>query len=74
MSSLGKIVYAPRGESGHANSRKVRNTWPKVIATERYLAIVNLFSNNSFIVVVMLIYVDELLHVVIIKTFIHILH
>ena len=39
MSLSGKIVYAPRGESGHANSRKVVGTWPKVIATERYLAI-----------------------------------
>ena len=38
MSSSDKIVYAPRDESGHANSRKVRSTWPKVIATESYLA------------------------------------
>ena len=34
MSSSDKIVYAPRAESGHANTRKVRSTWPKVIATE----------------------------------------
>ena len=33
MSSSGKIVYALRGESGHANSPKVRSTWPKVIAS-----------------------------------------
>ena len=26
MSSSGKIVYASRGESGQANSRKVRST------------------------------------------------
>ena len=39
MSSSDKIVYAPRAESGHANSRKVRSTWPKVIATESYLAV-----------------------------------
>ena len=39
MSSSGKIAYASWGESGHANSRQVRSTWPKVIATERYLAI-----------------------------------
>ena len=38
MSSSDKIVYAPRDESGHANSRKVRSTSPKVIATESYLA------------------------------------
>ena len=35
----GKIVYTPRGESVHANSRKVRSTWPKVIATESYRAV-----------------------------------
>ena len=39
MSSSDKIVYAPRAESGHANSHKVRSTWPKVIATESYLAL-----------------------------------
>ena len=39
MSSSGQIVYAPRDESGHVNLRKVRITWPKVIATQRYLAI-----------------------------------
>ena len=38
MSSSDKIVYAPRAESGHAYLRKVRSTWPKVIATESYLA------------------------------------
>ena len=38
MSSSDKIVYAPRAESGNAHSRKVRSTWPKVIATESYLA------------------------------------
>ena len=38
MSSLRKIVYAPRGESDHATLRKVRSTWPKVIATESDLA------------------------------------
>ena len=38
MSSSDKIVYPSRDESGHANSRKVRSTWPKVIATESYLA------------------------------------
>ena len=38
MSSSDKIVYAPRAESGHANSRKVRSPWPQVIATESYLA------------------------------------
>ena len=38
MSSSDKIVYAPRDESGHAHSRKVRSTWPKVIATESYRA------------------------------------
>ena len=38
MCSSDKIVYAPRAESGHANSRKVRSTWPKVIVTESYLA------------------------------------
>ena len=37
MSSSDKIVYAPRGESGHANSRKVRSTSPNVIASESYL-------------------------------------
>ena len=37
ITSSDKIVYAPRGESGHANSSKVRSTWPKVIATESYL-------------------------------------
>ena len=38
MSSSDKIVYGHRGESGHAISRKVRSTWPKVIATESDLA------------------------------------
>ena len=33
-----RSLYARRAESGHANSRKVRSTWPKVIATESYLA------------------------------------
>ena len=34
MCSSDKKVYAPRAESGHANSRnKVRSTWPKVIVT-----------------------------------------
>ena len=39
MSSSDKIVYASRYQSDHASSRKVRSTWPKVIATESYLAI-----------------------------------
>ena len=39
MSSSDKIVYAPRDENGHANSRKVRSTWPKVIVTESYLTL-----------------------------------
>ena len=38
MTSSNKIVYAPRDQSGHANSRKVRSTWSKVIATESYFA------------------------------------
>ena len=38
MSSSDKIVYAPRAKSGHANSRKVRSTWLKVIMAESYLA------------------------------------
>ena len=37
MPSSGETVYAPRGESSHANSRKVRSTWPEVIVTESYL-------------------------------------
>ena len=38
MSSSDKIVYAPRAKSGHANSRKVRSTRPKVIVTKSYRA------------------------------------
>ena len=49
MSSSDKIVYAPRAENGHANSRTVRITWPKVIVIESYLAVSSLGLRPRFL-------------------------